>query len=688
MFKKIKVLIMGVYIVTISIVSVSAMQERQNKSEIRQGNYIFEFKNTVNEYVNLISKKTNDFKTEWNQILRQFEAEKEISKENLENIALKYFEVAKDICLDEEKRINEKKIIEDLQGLNSNFYKYKLDKEDMNKIENAYIEQLDVIKVALKEFNEKHKEYEKILNEKISKKFYAKDRLKQFETMLKEKANEFGLKWESYIVQCTKIKNKLSESNIESFAFLYFKFEKDICLKEYSNFSNSELDEEKLHEFLVDFDKVFLEYKLDKKDKDMLRIAYKQQCRKIIEEVDLFKKMFFKYMGRLHQKIIDIKEENFLIEATNKIKIADEDGYIDKEKIRAYLEILEENAKTFQTIWNKLIPSFVNKEGIYGYEIDNFAAVYVLLADDIFLDEFGNVDEEKFLKKIKMYDGGVYNYKLTKEDVEKLKEAFNSKIILINGTLKTCFREFINFKACRKKLSEAINKKLSSNATIDFVENTFKNIMKGKIKTYLKAFSLASKRFKKCWNEALLKLDGKEEISKEELEKLVLILLELTKYIFLNVYGDVDRKNFRERLGTTYKNNSKFVNGFITIYTLDESDIQLLKEAFVAQIDVIKEALKEFYEKHIEYKDKLNAKINEELPLKIRVNIAGPKTKKPKKKKIKKGNAVLNQKAELEDFVATENEDMDVDEEEEEEEDDEDEDEDENKERIKRLKQI
>ena len=181
MFKKIKVLIMGVYIATISIVSVSAMQKRQNKSEIRQGNYIFEFKNTVNEYVNLISKKTNDFKIEWNQILRQFEAEKEISKENLENIALKYFEVAKDICLDEEKRINEKKIIEDLQGLNSNFYKYKLDKEDMNKIENAYIEQLDVIKAALKEFNEKHKEYEKMLNEKISKKFYAKDRLKQFD---------------------------------------------------------------------------------------------------------------------------------------------------------------------------------------------------------------------------------------------------------------------------------------------------------------------------------------------------------------------------------------------------------------------------------------------------------------------------------------------------------------------------
>lgn len=642
MFKKIKFLVMGTCFFAVPFISINAMEKRQNKIEIRQENSNVEFKNTVDEYIKLIFKKTDDFKLKWNEILMNFEIKKETFEENLEKLALTYFEVAKDIHLDEEKYINLDKVNEDLWDLNFNFCKCKLDEKDIDRIKIAFIEQFNVVDVALKDFNEKHKEYENRLKEKISEKFYAKNKIKQFERIVREKANEFGLKWCDYVSQFKQNKKNLSDGDIKKLAFLYVKFEKNICLNDAPNPNNREIDEEKVYRCLAEFDKVFLKYKLDKKDKVMLSLAYKQQLRKINECLDFFEKMFYRHMKELNEKIIEIKEENSFVESINTIKTTDEDRHSLKKKVKAYIEILNDDAKTFEKIWNGMVPSFVTKEGIWHYEIERFATIYVLLADDIFLDENGNVDEENFLKKIKIYDSGVYNYKLTNEEKEELKQAFMSKIILINGTIKTCCREFLNFRVCKKKIGEAINKKLHSNVTIDFVEKLFKNFMKGKIKTYLKALLLASKQFKKYWDLALSELDLKEELSPKDLDKLVSILPKLTDYIFLDTYGDVDTKNFRERLGTTTKNNFKIMNGFISIYTLDEIDEQELKEAFTVQINVIREALKQFYEKHIKYKDKLNAKINEELPLKIRINIAGKTIERPKKQKIKKGEGEAN----------------------------------------------
>ncbi len=642
MLKKIKVLAICLCFFVVPFAAINAMERKQeNKIEDKIKN-VDEFKNTIDEYVNIISKKTEDFKLKWDGFLMQLKAKKEMSEENLEDIALTYFKIAKDIHLDKEKFIDLNKVSKDLSNLNCKLVLYKLDKEDIEKIKTAFVEQQKDIKEALKKFNEEGLEYERRLKAKIDEQFYAKDRIKQFKKNLDEKADKFESKWNNYVQQCADTKRKLNNLNIESFALMYVEFEKDICLNNAPKFCDREVDEEKVYGYLVDFDKVFLKYKLDERDKILLTHTYKCQVHTIMECLDFFNKLFGNYKETLNKKIEELKQKGPLNTTKNVVKSSNRNSSV-KEKIKAYLERLEDISKLAENIWGSTMISFSTKNEISDDDIEGFATAYVLLSDEIFLDVFGEVDEKGFLKKLSRFDNGVYSYNLTKEYKEELKSAFISKVILINGLLETGFKEHDCFRNCKKKfdyslfrafkkrLSDSINRKLHSNLTIEFLETLFKNIMKVKIETYLKALLVASKQFKKAWNSSLSKIEGKNGLSDNDLESLVSTLSRLTNYIFLDVYGDVDKKNFRERLGTTKRNNFRYINGYITLYNLDKYDIQKLKEAFVAQIEVIREALKQFYEKYIKYKDRLNAKINEKLPLKIRLNIRGKlRTKKEK----------------------------------------------------------
>lgn len=445
-----------------------------------------------------------------------------------------------------------------------------------------------------------------------------KHKIENINNKLKEKINNylkilamesitFQSNWYSYIFQCRN-KDMLEETDIDNFVGLYIVGVQSLFLNK-----NKDVDEEKFLKHLAEYDTDFLNYKLEKEDKENLRKAFLDEVEIIEKALNAFCEIYGKYKKILYKKIFQITKK---MDSNNAIDVGVfwYENTI-KNLIKNYLKSLSKISSNFENLWDNLLNKYKNQESLSDTDLNEFVNLYYKFVVNIFLDQAGNVDEQKFFEKFSdHFDDEIYKYELKEKDKENLKKAYNTQIKILNNALEKFYNIYKNEK---ENLIAKINQKNSSNININLTQTAYKNIMKSKIENYLKILPIASNKFKKSWNTYLLQFEKQEKLLDSDINNFAEICLKLAKYIFLDKNNNIDEEGFLKKLSnydTTTLN-----------YKLDNEDKEKLKTAFNEQIEIIKAHIEKFCEIYKDDKENLIEKINQKINFKI-----NPKTSETK----------------------------------------------------------
>ena len=324
-----------------------------------------------------------------------------------------------------------------------------------------------------------------------------KHKIENINNKLKEKINNylkilamesitFQSNWYSYIFQCRN-KDMLEETDIDNFVGLYIVGVQSLFLNK-----NKDVDEEKFLKHLAEYDTDFLNYKLEKEDKENLRKAFLDEVEIIEKALNAFCEIYGKYKKILYKKIFQITKK---MDSNNAIDVGVfwYENTI-KNLIKNYLKSLSKISSNFENLWDNLLNKYKNQESLSDTDLNEFVNLYYKFVVNIFLDQAGNVDEQKFFEKFSdHFDDEIYKYELKEKDKENLKKAYNTQIKILNNALEKFYNIYKNEK---ENLIAKINQKNSSNININLTQTAYKNIMKSKIENYLKILPIASNKFK------------------------------------------------------------------------------------------------------------------------------------------------------------------------------------------------
>ena len=428
-----------------------------------------------------------------------------------------------------------------------------------------------------------------------------KAKIDEYIKTLSYRADTFKTYWYTKLIECQG-KEKLTQKDLDQFVGIYMQAALGVALDQ-----NKNMPEEEVYNCLIALDPNFSTYKLDEEDKEKLKNAFIAHVKIIDDAIDEFCGMYKNYKEMLKCKLLTLKAEVLLNNELTVPEIWFKNAI--KGEIETYLKKLSEKSEKFKKFWDICLLKYQNQKELKDDELNKFVYTYIMLVNDIFLNGAGDVDEKKFLKKIGMYDEGVKECRIEEDDKKNLKKAFDLQIDILNNALEK-FNKMHGEYA--EKLKQMIGKNLSKNMKACFIKLRMlpKNVVKAKIDNFLKALLVASNRFKKEWNSYLLQCEKQKELTPHNINNFVLKIPILNNYIFLDVNGNIDEKEFLRKLS----NYDDVVLG----YELDEEDKEKLKNAFDEQSNVVKDAVKRFCEKYPAYEEEFHKILNQKIMLCIK----------------------------------------------------------------------